>query len=167
MKLEWFCIFVFACSFVECRTCSAQVGKEISVAVRALKVLCPARLRLAPIFGRAAHRYHVPADLLVSVSRVESNCDPHAVGQQGELGLMQVKPGPVAAGGVSEDRIRLPRVNVSLGAAHLERRFRLCGDWAGALGVYKGWKKCRFGRESDYAERVLGFLDVVRGADKS
>ena len=167
MKREWFCIFLFACGFVECRTCHAQVGTEIAVAVRALRVLCPGRLRLAPIFGREARRHHVPADLLVSVARAESYCDPDAVGRKGELGLMQVKPGTVAAGGVSDDRLRLPSVNISLGAAHLERRFRLCGDWAGALGVYKGWKKCRQGRESEYAERVLGFLEEVRGIGES
>jgi hypothetical protein len=136
-------------------------------AAQALAVLCPGRVSLAPAFERAARKHHVPASLLVAQSRNESNCDPEAIGRKDERGLLQLKPGTRAAGNVPLDRLHVPAVNASLGAAHLARCLLLCGDWAGALGVFAGHRTCAQGRASRYARNVIGYWNEVKGERRS
>lgn len=130
-------------------------------ALQALRVLCPGRLAMAPAFDRAAERHRVPAGLLVAMARNESTCNPGAIGKGGEVGLMQLRPGTIAAGKVQLSRLDLPAVNVDLGARHLARCLRLCGDVPAALGVYSGRRTCAQGRASGYARRVMGFYELA------
>lgn len=136
-------------------------------ALQALRVLCPGRLAMAPAFDRAAERHRVPAGLLVAMARNESTCNPGAIGKGGEVGLMQLRPGTIAAGKVQLSRLDLPAVNVDLGARHLARCLRLCGDVPAALGVYSGRRTCAQGRASGYARRVLGFWEQTMGEPRS
>lgn len=130
---------------------------------QSLRLLCPGHLDLAAHFERAARRYGLPAELLVSVARQESRCDSTARGARGERGIMQLLPGTRAAGRVPVDRLDRPAVNVRLGAAHLARCLLLCGDLAGALGVYSGRRTCPAGRASPYAGRVLRLFEEAGG----
>lgn len=150
---------------LECSNARADEPARVD-ARQALSVLCPGRLALAPVFDRAAKRYDLPPALLVAVARNETNCNPHKVGKGGESGAMQVRPGTIAAGNVSLARLDRPAVGIDLGARHLARCLRLCGDFAGALGVYSGIRTCKAGRASGYARRVLGFLDDVLGRER-
>lgn len=160
------CILSPACS-VQCWG-PARADEPARVdALQALRVLCPGRLAMAPAFDRAAERHRVPAGLLVAMARNESTCNPGAIGKGGEVGLMQLRPGTIAAGKVQLSRLDLPAVNVDLGARHLARCLRLCGDVPAALGVYSGRRTCAQGRASGYARRVMGFYDEVTGERKS
>jgi soluble lytic murein transglycosylase-like protein len=158
---RWFPRIVLAAALVVCGldcTAEAQPARE---ARQALRILCPKRVSLAPAFARAAERYAVPAALLVAMGRKESNCDPKARGKLGERGLLQLKPGTLAAGRVPIAHLDRPATNVDLGARHLLRCLLLCGDLAGGLGVYSGRKTCRLGRASPYARRVMGFYELA------
>lgn len=160
---------IVAVMLLACLECSAkaETARVDAGAGPALRVLCPKRVGLAPVFDREAKRYGIPAALLVAVARVESHCNPSAIGLRGERGLFQIKPGTRADGGVSPARLHKPEVNAELAAAHLARCLLLCGDWAGALGVYSGRRTCKAGRASGYARRVLGFWDEVKGERRS
>jgi hypothetical protein len=54
----------------------------------------------ANLFGQAAQKHGVPADLLVAVARQESSFNPRAVSPAGAQGIMQLMPGTAAGLGV-------------------------------------------------------------------
>jgi hypothetical protein len=130
---------------------------------QALRVLCPRAVGLAPLFEREAARHGLPAVTLIAMARNESRCQADARGAHDERGIMQVKPGTRAAGRVPLAHLDRPAVNIRLGAAHLARCLLLCGDLAGALGVYSGRKTCKAGRASGYARRVLELVEKAKG----
>jgi hypothetical protein len=150
------------------RATSAGVGSSYVEARQALQRLCPKRVSLAPAFAKAAERYQVPVGLLVAQSRNEAVCDPNAVSDDGKnIGAMQVRVGTLAARGRTVAELKKPRVNIELGARHLAACLLLCGDWAGALGIYSGRRTCSKGRASPYARRVMGFWNQVKGEPRS
>jgi soluble lytic murein transglycosylase-like protein len=152
---------------VTCTECSAEASEPAS-AREALAVLCPGRVALAPAFDRAARRFHVPATLLVAQARNETGCAPDAVNANGiDVGILQVRVGSHAARGRTVEQLKNPAINIPLAARHLARCLALCRDYAGALGVYAGWKTCSQGSASGYARRVLGFLNEVEGVKRS
>ena len=123
-----------------------------------LLALCgPSSLGLAPHVDHAARIYHLRPSLLSALVRVESHCQPGAIGHKGELGLGQIKPETWAASGYTREQLLTPRWNLLATARHLRRTIRLCGDERGGLGVYSGLRKCRDGRRSKYARAVLDF----------
>lgn len=148
-----------------CLDCTAEARPDS--ARRALAVLCPKRVSLAPVFEKAAERYGLPAGLLVAVARNESNCNPSAVGRGGEIGLGQIRPGTLAAGNVPIAHLYRPEVNARMMARHLAACLLLCGDIGAALGVYAGHRTCSQGRASGYARRVLRFWNEVKGEPRT
>ena len=128
---------------------------------------------LAPHVDRAAHRWSVRPALVSALIRVESQCDPLAVGAKGELGLGQIKPGTLAAGTYTREQLLTPRYNLLATARHLRRRLDLCdGVELFALYVYSGRHKCRdYGKDKrsgkDYARTVLGFAAEAAGPPES
>jgi len=159
---------VLLCSF---DGCDAEAAEPVR-AREALAILCPSRVNLAPAFERAARRYHVPAALLTALVRVESTCNPLAVGPKGTLGLGQIKPGTRAALGYTNAQLLTPGPNAIATARHLRWALDLCdGVELHALYVYNARKRCRdYGpdkRGVDFARRVLGFWNEVEGARKS
>ena len=84
---------------------------------------------------KASRRHGVPADLIRSVIRWESNFDPRAVSPAGALGLMQLMPGTAAELGV-----RNPfdiEQNVRTGTAYMAYLLdRFNGNLALALAAY-------------------------------
>ena len=138
-------------------------GGHLSEARQAVAALCPGRMELAPAFASAAQKHDLPPALLVAMSRNEATCNTLAVGRKGERGLLQLKPGTRAAGTVPVDQLFVPAVNLRLGAKHLKRCLKLCGDIRAALGVYAGNRTCSQGRASGYARRVLGFMAQAQG----
>ena len=123
-----------------------------------LLALCgPGSVGLAPHVDHAAHVHGVRRSLLAAVIRVESRCQPGAIGHKGELGLGQIFPGTWAAGTYTREQLLTPRWNLLATARHLRRLVNLCGDERGALGVYSGLRTCRQGRASRYARAVLDF----------
>ena len=139
----------------------------IETAALILHLCGPGAVHLAPHFERAAHRWHVPPAVLVAVARAESTCDPDADDGRGDIGIIQVRPGTLAARGHTAAELHDPRLCLWLGARHLRHWWGRCGDLAGALGVYAGHRTCRAGRTSRYAARVLGFVAEATGEPES
>jgi hypothetical protein len=165
-------VVMLAMMFVCCLDCSAEAQPARADARQALAVLCPGRVGLAPAFERAASRYHLPAALLVATVRVESTCDPLAVGPKGTLGLGQIMPGTRAARGYTTAQLLTPDPNLMATARHLHWAIALCGCDLFGLYVYGGRKKCHdYGVDSktgkDYARRVLGFWAEVAGGRRT
>ena len=139
-----------------------------------LLALCgPGAIGLAHDVDRAAHKWGVQPALVSAIIRVESQCDPLAVGAKGELGLGQIKPGTLAAGTYTREQLLTPRYNLLATARHLRRRLDLCdGVELFALYVYSGRHKCRdYGKDKrsgkDYARTVLGFAAEAAGPPES
>ena len=134
----------------------------MDVALMLLSLCGPGHAALAPLVAREAARYepHRPA-ILVAMARVESTCAPDAVGGKDgfNVGLLAIRLGTRAARGHGALELMRPGLNLHLGAAHLARCLLLCGDLAGALGVYGGHRTCRAGRASGYARRVLRWAE--------
>ena len=74
---------------------------------------------LAPIVTEAANVYQLPASLILSVIRSESNFAPGAVSPKGAMGLMQLMPGTAADLGVQDPFC--PRQNVMGGSRYLRQ----------------------------------------------
>lgn len=147
-----------------CLECSAEARPDS--ARRALAVLCPKRVSLAPHFERAVEKYGVDPVLLVAVARAESSCNPLAVGPKGTLGLGQIKPGTRAARGYTNEQLLKPGPNLMATARHMSWAFALCGLDLFGLYVYGGRKRCLdYGADPrtgvDYARRGLGFYELA------
>ncbi len=74
---------------------------------------------LAPIVTEAANCYQLPASLILSVIRSESNFAPGAVSPKGAMGLMQLMPGTAADLGVQDPFC--PRQNILGGSRYLRQ----------------------------------------------
>jgi hypothetical protein len=82
-----------------------------------------------------AAQYHLSAELLHAVIKVESNYNPNAVSPKGATGLMQLMPGTAARYGVT-DRTD-PLDNITGGAKYLRDLLRLFNnDLTLALAAY-------------------------------
>ena len=133
----------------------------IETAALILHLCGPGAVHLALDLNHAAHVHHVRRPLLAALIRVESRCQPDAIGALGELGLGQIKPGTLAAGTYTREQLLTPRYNLLATARHLRRRIDLCdGSELHALYVYSGRRYCRdYGRDArsgrDYARTVL------------
>ena len=135
-----------------------------------LLALCgPGSVGLAPHVDHAAREYHLKPAILVAMARVESTCNPRAIGGRDgiQYGLLQIREGGSAALGYTADELLKPRLNLELGARHLHRWINRCGDVRAALGVFNGWRKCSLGRRSPYARKVLSWVEEVERAPHS
>jgi len=89
---------------------------------------------------READKQGLPPAVADAVAGVESSYDPTAVGQVGELGLMQVRPTTAAMLGHKGPATELltPETNVRYGVAYLAKAWRLAkGDLCRALMKYR------------------------------
>ena len=100
----------------------------------------PARQRscagaeLMPAFEAAAARHDLSVDLLLSVARTESACNPSAVSPAGAIGVMQLMPATARELGVDPHDAR---ENIDGGAAYLRQQIdRFDGRIDLALAAY-------------------------------
>lgn len=108
--------------------------------------------------ANAAAKYGVPANLVKSVIRFESNGNRAAQSPQGATGLMQIMPNLHNNGNTVQ--LYDPAYNIDLGTRILRDYFRASGSWAGAAKQYLGLspKGDAFGTTaSTYWQRVSGF----------
>ena len=90
---------------------------------------------LESIIQKAADRYKLPAKLIKSVIRHESNFNSEAVSKAGASGLMQLMPGTARGLGVTD--IFNPEQNVMAGSKYLRSMLdRYDGNLALALAAY-------------------------------
>jgi len=123
---------------------------------------------------RAAARHEIPADLLASVIKVESNYNPYAISPKGALGLMQLIPATARRFGVGN--VFNPLENLEGGARYLRYLLDLYnGNKPLALAAYNAGEAAvaKYGGVPPYRETqnylilVKKQLDQVIGARRS
>jgi soluble lytic murein transglycosylase-like protein len=72
-----------------------------------------------PLLSAAALRHGLPPELVLAVTRIESDFDPATISNKGALGLMQVMPGTGARFGVARHELLDPHRNIAAGTAYL------------------------------------------------
>lgn len=72
-----------------------------------------------PVLTAAAARHGLPADLVLAVTRVESDFDPATISHKGAVGLMQLMPATAARFGVARHELLEPHRNAAAGTAYL------------------------------------------------
>ena len=94
-------------------------------------------------FEQAAKRYRVSAQILRSISRVESGGNPAALHKNAngswDIGHMQINSAwlpTLAKYGITKDRLTNPCVNTNVGAWILARNFQRMGYGWKAVGAY-------------------------------
>jgi len=85
----------------------------------------------------------VPPELIASVVMQESTGDPLAIGNVGEIGLMQVDPDTLPDVGMTPDQLRqgdevFPDQQIMAGAQYLRQLFDQYGSWEQAVLAYNG-----------------------------
>jgi soluble lytic murein transglycosylase-like protein len=115
----------------------------------------------------AGERYGICPELLEAIIEEESNGDPDAIGDAGEIGLMQIYPKfhsdrlqRMKDEGLSTDaNLFAPRTNILIGADYLGELFAEYEDVGTVLMVYNGTEDAEWlgqqGRYTDYAKRIL------------
>lgn len=115
-----------------------------------------------------AAQHSLPAELLHSVIKVESNYNPHAVSSKGALGLMQLIPATARRFGVSN--VFNPAENIEGGARYLRYLLDLYNwDFRLALAAYNAGEGAvaRFGGVPPYAETRNYLVLVNRQLEKT
>jgi hypothetical protein len=100
----------------------------------------PGRSRYLDTIQREAITHGLPPAIADAVVRIESGYDPSAIGQVGEIGLMQVRPTTAAMMGFEGAELDLadPATNIRYGVAYLAKAWRLAGgDLCRTLTKYR------------------------------
>jgi hypothetical protein len=118
------------------------------------------------LIHRAAAAAAMPADLGYAVAFVETGLNPEAIGDVGEVGLMQVRPQTAATMGFrgADRELAAPQTNIRYGVAYLAQAWRLAGgDLCRALMKYRaGHEEERMtARSVQYCARAKNYLKRI------
>ena len=118
------------------------------------------------IFEQHAHEESVPAELVDAVAFVESAYDANAVGQAGEIGIMQVRPSTAAMLGFQGNQAQLadPDTNIHYGVQYLAGALRQAGgNLCRALMKYRAGhgEERMSARSIEYCHRVRDHLAAL------
>jgi soluble lytic murein transglycosylase len=116
---------------------------------------------------QVASQHALPAKLIHSVIKVESNYNPNAVSSKGAMGLMQLIPSTARRFGVSD--VFDPIENLKGGARYLRYLYDLYdGDYHLALAAYNAGEGAvaRYGGVPPYAETRNYLVLVKRALEK-
>jgi soluble lytic murein transglycosylase-like protein len=123
---------------------------------------------LAHTIWREARASSIDPGIVFGLIASESRFDPHAIGREGERGLMQIKLATARAyeRNVTADALMRPETNLRLGLLHLKREVEHFGhDWTlGLLAYHMGRGRLTRALERgrvprmEYATRVLSHL---------
>jgi len=90
------------------------------------------------IFNKYGSLYEIPPILLASFAMQESACNPNAVGEGGEQGLMQISMDK--CGQLSEQACRDPDYNIGTAAHYFMQTLQqIDNNVFAAVGMYNGW----------------------------
>ncbi len=92
--------------------------------------------RIRPAIETNAAAYEVPAVVLLWIMKLSSGLRPHAISDQGHVGLMQLRPDLLRAEGVAHHDLLQPEENVRAGAAYLRALVFKYGGLRKALLAY-------------------------------
>ena len=113
-------------------------------------------------FEQAAKRYRVPAQILKSISRIESGGNPAAFHRNSngsrDIGHMQINSAwlpTLAKYGITQDHLTNPCVNTHVGAWVLANNFRRLGYGWNAVGAYNAKSP---DKAATYARKVAANL---------
>lgn len=150
----------------------ARAVGECVVAPREVAPLDPARANAAPAgpkgdwnerVAQIAAQHDLPAELLHSVIKVESNYNPYAVSPKGALGMMQLIPATAQRFGVND--VFDPVDNIQGGARYLRYLLDLYhGDYPLALAAYNAGEQAvaKYGSVPPYSETQTYLRLVAR-----
>lgn len=119
---------------------------------------------------KAAEQYNIPASLVKSVIKVESNFNPRAVSTKGATGLMQIMPFNFED--LSIENPYDPQQNILGGACYLKRMLdRFNGELHLALAAYNAGPESvakyqdipPYPETQDYVRQVLKYYEYYRG----
>jgi soluble lytic murein transglycosylase-like protein len=113
-----------------------------------------------------AREQTVPAELVDAVAFVESAYDPSAIGQVGEIGIMQVRPSTAAILGFKGNQAQLADAdtNIRYGVRYLAGALQLAtGDLCRALMKYRAGygEEVMSARSVEYCRRVRDHLAAL------
>jgi soluble lytic murein transglycosylase-like protein len=118
----------------------------------------------------ASSRYHVDADLIRAIIKVESDFDSSARSHKGATGLMQLMPETARLHNV--ENLYDPSANIDGGVRHLKLLLgKYQGDLELSLAAYNAGIKAvekhggipPFAETRDYVRRVLSYYQTYRG----
>ncbi len=116
-------------------------------------------------FASASASTGVPVAVLKAMARQESGLNPNAVGKNGEIGLIQVKPSTArdpgfGVAGVDPATLSDPKSNTMFGAQYLAARAKAAGvtDWNDRQQLAKALMAYNGGGDPNYAANVARYL---------
>ena len=89
-----------------------------------------------PLVARWAGHYEVPETVVDAIMMFQSGYRPHAISNDGHIGLMQLRPDLLAAQGIEHGDLMNPEENIRAGAAYLRKLYFKKGGLMKALLVY-------------------------------
>ena len=120
---------------------------------------------LSDIYDKASITYGVPKDLLLAVTKAESEFDPNVTSKSGAMGLMQLMPETAAYFGVTDAYD--PEQNVMAGANYLSQllskyngnvTYAIAAYNAGSNNVDKYDGVPPFEETKSYVDKILSYL---------
>lgn len=125
-----------------------------------------ATLHYLDLLHAEAGKTDLPADIADAVAYIESGFSPDAIGDVGEVGLMQVRPGTAAMLGFkgSDGELALPATNIRYGVTYLAGAWRLAkGDLCRALMKYRAGhgEERMTARSVEYCARAKAYLKRI------
>ena len=117
-----------------------------------------------PTFHTVASKYKVDPALAMAIAVVESELDPEAIGEAGEIGIMQVKPSTGKDMGFYPKDLKDPYKNIEAGTKYLQYLYDNLGDWEAAIQAYRigpnAYKKGT--RDREYLNRVKKWWKIFK-----
>lgn len=139
-----------------------SANNDTSVNSKKLPFVVPDKYK--PIFEKAAKKYNIDYNVLVSVASAESDFNPNCTSRSGAMGIMQLMPETAKYLGVKDAYD--PEQNIMGGARYLAEKFNqhgcvklgLAGYNAGSNAVKKYNGVPPYTETQNYVKKILGYL---------
>jgi soluble lytic murein transglycosylase-like protein len=138
----------------------ANLDSERTLTAETTKITDKSRIH--NLVGKHARAAGVPVKLALAVVQVESNFNPRARGQAGEVGLMQIRPATARAIGYKGtiDALYNPDTNLAWGMKYLaEARRRGGGTVCGTILKYNAGHYAK--RMTETSARYCGKVKLI------